>query len=217
MSWILAVYICLPISDVSLNNQGFIDNSFTLPNCMTYWRAGPSLCRMMAKMLMQTGSLLRSNLIALLEGVLWRQSWLQVSDSLQLWIWPCITCNAPLTWHGMGRCQRPLRQMWCPCEVSRLMRREWAATPEGLGLTSWCWEQQLRGGNSQCWCEERAVRGVEEPVPVRLPLSHCCSCCCGLVWGFMLNPCAGGGRCASHWGGWRVCSSASLPGKSPSC
>lgn len=110
---------------------------------LTVWLTGgrdcPSLCRMMAKMLMQSGSVLHSNLVALLEDVLWRRSGLQkVQGSLQCCIWPCVTCNVPHTWHGIGRCQGPLGQMWCPCEMAGLMG--WVAAPEGLGLSWWCQE-----------------------------------------------------------------------------
>lgn len=128
--------------------------------CLIVWFTGgqdcPSLCGMMAKMSMQSGSVLCSNLIALLDGVLWRQSWLQkVWGNLQRWIWLCITCNVPLTWHGMGRYQGPLGQMWCPCEEAGLMGGEWLHQK----VRAW-----LSGARSSCSGVATVCIGVKRPV-----------------------------------------------------
>lgn len=114
--------------------------------CLIVWLTGgqgsPSLHRMMAKM--QSVSVVCSNLVALLEGVLWRQSWLQkVWGNLQGWIWLCITCNVSLSWHGTGRCQGPLGEAWChtAAVVAGLTGGGW------LLQKVWAW---LSGARSSC-------------------------------------------------------------------
>lgn len=90
-----------------------------------------------------------------------------------------------------GTAWEDARVLWAKCDVAVKWQGSWGvggwvAVPEGLGSGQWC-RSSCSGVATISAGVKRVVGEVWEQGAVKLPLCHCCSRCCGLIWGLVQN------------------------------